>query len=123
MSAGKEHTIQQTKQSIGYTDRNNSTSQFYHEKGQETTENESTPGTFKRRIGNTVYRVNVHYSNTSKETINDKITRLVKNDVTWDPREVPQELCGERRSDGVSEPLRLRGGERYEVRDDEKAAI
>jgi len=82
MSAGKEHTIQQTKQSIGYTDRNNPTSQFYHERGQETTEKINAPGTFKRRIGNTVYRVNVHYSSTSKETINDKITRLVKNDVS-----------------------------------------
>jgi len=82
MSAGKENIIQQTKQSIGYTDRNKTTSQFYHERGQETTVKINTPGTFKRRIGNTVYRVNVHYSKTSNETINDKITRLVKNDVS-----------------------------------------
>jgi len=39
-------------------------------------------GTFKRRIGNTVYRVNVHYSRTSKETMSDKISRLIKNDVS-----------------------------------------
>jgi hypothetical protein len=39
-------------------------------------------GTFKRRIGSTVYRVGVHFSRTSKETANDKIIRLVKSETT-----------------------------------------
>jgi len=37
-------------------------------------------GTFTKRIGSTNYRVNVHFSKTSRETINDKIIRMIKND-------------------------------------------
>jgi hypothetical protein len=37
-------------------------------------------GTFTKRIGSTTYRVRVHFSETSKETMNDKIMRLIKND-------------------------------------------
>jgi hypothetical protein len=33
-----------------------------------------------RRIGNTTYRVAVHLSKTSKETMSDKITRMIKNE-------------------------------------------
>ena len=33
-----------------------------------------------RRIGNTTYRVAVHMSKTSKETMGDKITRMIKNE-------------------------------------------
>jgi hypothetical protein len=38
------------------------------------------PPTITRRIGNTTYRVRVHFSKTSKETINDKILRMMKNE-------------------------------------------
>ena len=41
------------------------------------------PPTFTKRIGNTTYRVAVHFSKTSKETITDKILRLIKNDVSF----------------------------------------
>jgi len=37
-------------------------------------------GAFTKRIGSTNYRVNVHFSKTSRETINDKILRLIKNE-------------------------------------------
>jgi len=36
---------------------------------------------FVRRIGQTTYRVNVHFSETSKETVEDKILRMLRNDV------------------------------------------
>ena len=36
--------------------------------------------TFTKRIGSTTYRVRIHFSRTSQETINDKIMRLVKNE-------------------------------------------
>lgn len=39
-------------------------------------------GTFTKRIGHTVYRVGVHFSNKSGETAQDKILRLVKNEVS-----------------------------------------
>ena len=35
-------------------------------------------GSFTRRIGSTNYRVGVHFSETSKETANDKIARLIR---------------------------------------------
>ena len=35
---------------------------------------------FSKRVGSTIYRVNVHFSRTSKETANDKIIRLIKNE-------------------------------------------
>lgn len=38
------------------------------------------PRNFTKRIGSTNYRVSVHFSKTSRETINDKILRLAKNE-------------------------------------------
>ena len=35
---------------------------------------------FTRRIGATTYRVAVHFSQTSTETVNDKIIRMIKNE-------------------------------------------
>jgi len=40
-------------------------------------------GIIRKKIGNTIYRVSVHYSGTSKETLNDKILRLATNDLTF----------------------------------------
>lgn len=37
-------------------------------------------GVFTKRLGSTNYRVRVHFSKTSRETMNDKILRLIKND-------------------------------------------
>ena len=36
---------------------------------------------FTKRIGSTTYRVRIHFSRMSRETINDKIMRLVKSEV------------------------------------------
>ncbi len=74
MSAGREQNIEIYNPKSNYTDRNNGAKQLYHE-GEQT-------AIFTRRIGSTVYRVGVHFSRTSKETLNDKITRLAKNDVS-----------------------------------------
>ena len=38
------------------------------------------PVNLYRRIGSTNYKVTIHFSTTSRETINDKILRLIKND-------------------------------------------
>ena len=40
------------------------------------------PSAFTKRIGSTTYNVSVHFSKTSKETMNDKIIRLIRNDDT-----------------------------------------
>jgi len=36
--------------------------------------------TFTKKIKSTVYEVNVFFSDTSKETISDKITKLIKRE-------------------------------------------
>ena len=38
------------------------------------------PNTFTRRVGSTTYTVGVHFSDTSKDTVNDKIVRLVRRE-------------------------------------------
>ena len=47
--------------------------------------NLSTPNAchppISKKIGNTLYKVSVHFSPTSKERVEDKILRLAKNDV------------------------------------------
>ena len=53
------------------------------------TSNRSTPATASplaappvmiKKIGKTTYRVKIHFSETSKETMSDKIKRLILND-------------------------------------------
>ena len=39
------------------------------------------PQTYRKRIGSTVYVVSVHFSNTSQETAEDKLLRLIKREV------------------------------------------
>ena len=44
----------------------------------------SEPVMLRKRIGSTTYTVAVHFSNTSKETIEDKIFRLIEREVKDD---------------------------------------
>ena len=39
------------------------------------------PQTYRKRVGSTVYVVTVHFSQTSKETAEDKLLRLIKREV------------------------------------------
>jgi hypothetical protein len=39
------------------------------------------PATMRRRIGNTIYHVNVHFNPKAKETAEQKMVRLIRNDV------------------------------------------
>ena len=43
--------------------------------------NATPQATFTHKIGNTTYIVSVHFSKTSKETIDDKLERLILNDL------------------------------------------
>ena len=38
-------------------------------------------GTFNMRMGNTTYVIGVHFSKTSKDTLEDKMKRLMRDDV------------------------------------------
>ena len=42
---------------------------------------QTKPPTFSKCIGSTVYTVSVYYSQTSKETAEDKLLRLIENEV------------------------------------------
>lgn len=35
----------------------------------------------RKEIGKTTYSVSIHFSKTSKETVNDKLLRMMKNDI------------------------------------------
>jgi len=37
--------------------------------------------TFSKKVGRATYNVHVYFSKTSKESFNDRILRLVKNDI------------------------------------------
>ena len=87
MSAGKEDVIQTPNAQTDYANGNKSANQSYHEGGsqsiQHTTANTEQPdqsGGFSKRVGSTTYRVRVYFSRTSKETISDKILRMIQNE-------------------------------------------
>ena len=44
-------------------------------------ENDSGLPTMVQKLGNTTYDVYVHFSKTSKETMADKVMRLIRNDI------------------------------------------
>ena len=39
-------------------------------------------GGFTKRIGHTTYRVGIHFSDTSRETMDEKIIRIIRNEST-----------------------------------------
>ena len=41
----------------------------------------TTPPTFTQKIGKTTYQVSIHFSETSSDTFEDKIKRLMLNDL------------------------------------------
>ncbi len=41
-------------------------------------------GTFNMRMGNTTYVIGVHFSKESKDTLEDKMKRLMRDDVKTD---------------------------------------
>ena len=45
------------------------------------TTTEPTAPVIVRRIGKTTYTVGIHFSRTSKETMDDKVLRLIRNDI------------------------------------------
>ena len=52
----------------------------------------SEPFVLRRRIGSTVYKVNVHFNPDAKETMDDKLLRLIKNDLNQAPKNVTMNL-------------------------------
>lgn len=48
-------------------------------------DNEQQVPRITQKLGNTVYEVHVHFSETSKETMTDKIMRLIRNEDFTEP--------------------------------------
>ena len=48
---------------------------------QNVSQNDNRQPCFRKVIGNTTYVVRVHFSETSKETMEDKVKRLIRDDV------------------------------------------
>jgi|GEM_PF-858906 len=46
---------------------------------------EPEAASFSQRIGSTVYSVNVHFSESNRETLQDKMMRLIQNDLVNEP--------------------------------------
>ena len=44
-------------------------------------DNQNQSKTITRKINGIIYEVTIHFSKTSRETMNDKITRLIRNEV------------------------------------------
>jgi len=59
----------------------------------------STTFTLSRRIGSTNYRVNAHFSENEAETLEDKIFRIIQNEVLETDSE-----CGTMKSPQMSRP-------------------
>jgi len=49
------------------------------------------PCVFHRQIGSTLYKVGIHFSPTARETLDDKVRRLLKNDLKTPPQNVKME--------------------------------
>ena len=49
---------------------------------QNVSQNDNRQPCFRKVIGNTTYVVRVHFSETAKETLKDKIKRLVREEIT-----------------------------------------
>lgn len=47
----------------------------------DTAARENEPPALVKKIGKTTYRVRVHFSTTNTETMNDKIKRMLKNQI------------------------------------------
>ena len=54
----------------------------------------NSPGQFviQRRIGSTLYRARAHFSESNKESLEDKILRLLKNDLNFMPSHATMDL-------------------------------
>lgn len=44
---------------------------------------DNEPPALMKQIGKTTYRVRVHFSNTSRENMSDKIKRMLRNEVRY----------------------------------------
>jgi DUF438 domain-containing protein len=49
------------------------------------------PCVFHRQIGSTLYKVGIHLSPNAKETLDDKVRRLLKNDLKMSSKNVKME--------------------------------
>ena len=65
-------------------------------------ENYAQSGRFSQRIGSTLYSVNVHFKEESRETLEEKILRLITRELDFWPRFYGENSKSDLRSPGNS---------------------
>ena len=50
------------------------------------------PFVLHRQVGSTTYRIRLHFNPNAKETLDDKVRRLLKNDLQSEPKTASMEL-------------------------------
>ena len=58
--------------------------------------NQGNVSSFTKKIGRAIYNVNVHFNENSKEDFNDKLLRLIQNDIA--KKSEPEKLLNQKRS-------------------------
>lgn len=51
--------------------------------------NNTRENTFTKKIGRGIYKVNVYFNENSRESFDDKLLRLIKNDIAKNTEGVP----------------------------------
>jgi len=53
---------------------------------------DAEPLNMQMRVGSTLYLVNIHFSETAAETMDDKILRMIRNDLNCTPKDAKMAL-------------------------------
>ena len=59
---------------------------------QTVSQNHAQPITMQKRIGSTIYKIGLHFNYDATETLEEKIQRLLKNDLQSAPKPATMEL-------------------------------
>ena len=49
-------------------------------------QNQKTKNSFTKKIGNATYQVKIYFSPNGKDNFNDKLLRIIKNDIAGNPK-------------------------------------
>jgi hypothetical protein len=71
---------QSTHQTLTETERSSLLNNKTERHSTASADTAETKPTITRRIGQTTFKINIHFSKTSRETMNDKIIRMIKNE-------------------------------------------
>ena len=68
-------------------------------------ENQTNKSTFTKKIGRGIYKINIYFNENSKESFNDKLFRLIQNDIAKNANAVNQPHSVPNTAQGDIKPL------------------